>query len=648
MRISIDNILLAFVLSYGTAFANNSIDTLLEDIKQNTDLSEKTKLENGGISYIYTREDLEKMQVYTLQDILKTTYPFGYSENKYGVVDPYSTNSAVPYMSSSIKIYIDNQELTTGFYGSGLSVYGNMNIDFVDHVEVYSGNPTFEFSTEPAFTIIRLFSKSAIRDAGSKVSLVTGVDGEKGISTYHADTLENHWSYFTFLSILDNKRKKYENDGAILSRDSKDTHIFATLKKDNQNIVFSGVVSKRDTFMGGSVFATPDVANLSGNYIHLGYDSKYKNLTVLATYDRYRNKVEMYDKYKDTIEFLNNQYNYTLPYNLESDIDTSVYTVGATYTVSNNKNHFNIGSKYRYKEFEYYKFIINDIDIVNMDEYSYKFNHTNQTTMTTFVENQYFLKSNKVITTGVSFTDVNNNNSDQDDNLYAYRLGYTYTNHNWVSKTVASYIESTLDPYLVNNNSYLLDYNSKIKKEKKSVYIQNIKYEKGLDKLELIASLVSIKDALMPDPQNDGLLISQKELLDVKSTVLRYTKKYHSYDKIELSVGYNDVINVPSIGHLVEHNIGLKGFNRYKKFDFYNELLYYKNNYDDSGAIDYNLAITYHITDDLLFSLKGINLLDKAHTVRYSTLDINSIPERKYLYIPSIDKKILVSMEYTF
>jgi len=68
-------------------FADNSIENLLSTIEKKNDLSEKTKLENSGFSTIYTRQDLDMMQVKYLRDILKYTLD-GYRESRYGLPDP--------------------------------------------------------------------------------------------------------------------------------------------------------------------------------------------------------------------------------------------------------------------------------------------------------------------------------------------------------------------------------------------------------------------------------------------------------------------------------------------------------------------------------------------------------------------------------
>ena len=119
-------------------------------------------------------------------------------------------------------------------------------------------------------------------------------------------------------------------------------------------------------------------------------------------------------------------------------------------------------------------------------------------------------------------------------------------------------------------------------------------------------------------------------------------------DKLELSLGINDGTNIPYIGNLREQTATIKNFNIYKNFDFFNELIYYKNDNNKDNSYDYNLAISYHYTDDLVFSIKGINILDKARKINYTVLDIENMPNVENIAIPSIDRKVLLTMEYTF
>ena len=211
------------------------IDNLLKDIEKNTDLSSKTKLANSGVRTIYTRDELISMQAYKLKDVLKSMYPARYKENHYGIADPFTLDTPVPFMSSKIRVYIDNQEIISGNFGSGLALYGDMDIDFVDHIELYYGSPTYEFSTEPVFFIIKLYSKVAQKDEGSKVSLSSGSYGANSINFYNSKELED-WSYFIYGSNGNIKREKHISNNTELSRDKKRNHIFGSFYKKNHNI----------------------------------------------------------------------------------------------------------------------------------------------------------------------------------------------------------------------------------------------------------------------------------------------------------------------------------------------------------------------------------------------------------------------------
>ena len=102
---------------------------------------------------------LQRMQAKSLKDILKSTYPLGYNENRYGRPDPTTFPiAAAPFLSSMMRVFIDNQEITTGLYGSGIVLLGDINLEFVDHIEVYTQNPSYEYSTESTYVLVKLYS----------------------------------------------------------------------------------------------------------------------------------------------------------------------------------------------------------------------------------------------------------------------------------------------------------------------------------------------------------------------------------------------------------------------------------------------------------------------------------------------------------
>ena len=580
------------------------------------------------------------MQAHNLKDILKSTYPLGYNENSYGYADPYSFGNAIPFVSSSVKIYIDNQEITTGLYGSGIILYGNMDIDFVDHIEVYNGNPTFEYSSEPAFSIIKLYSKTAQKDGGTKISLRGGSYGSKQLSMHNANEMENGWSYLLYGSVNDNRRKKYNNHNSTLSRDSKTAHLFGSLYKGNHKIFLDIIKEKKDAFVGPGIFATPLVNEHKNEYLHIGYDTKFKNFSFLASYSQLDNTTDFQDANKDSIVFVNTMKSLNIPYAISSDTSSQVYTLGIKYHLNFEKNRLLIGSKYREKHFSFDNVLINNTPRPQSK-------NDKQTVTTLFLENQYNISQNSIFTSGIMGTQVKNNYSVQDDDLLSYRLGYTYTNKNWISKTIASYLEFSLDPYMINNSLYLLHPTKELDQEQQSIYMEDIQYQQNNYFHEVILSYAKVKNRLMPDTTT-GLLDPYDNTIKLISLLYRFKMDYRSDDNVEFTIGNNKINNMPTVNSMNQYAATLRNFNSYKKFDFFNEILYFRDDISKKDYFDYTLGIIYHQSDDLSISLKGTNILNKTMESHYAALNPQTFQQDTPLSIAPIDQSIMLGLEYSF
>ncbi len=610
------------------------IDCLLVDIEKKTDLSSKTKLENGGVSIVYTRDDITRMQAKTLKDILKSTYPFGYSENKYALPDPYFVDSSHPFISSSIRLYIDDQEITIGLYGSGIVLYGDIDLGFIDHIEVYSGNPTYEFSTEPTFTLIKLYSKIAQKDSGTKLSAQVGNFQDSLLSVYNSAELDNDWSYFAYTSLNNDIRKKYTSHNTELSRDKKITHLFGSFYNKNNKIMVDVGRQNKDTFIDQSLDATPLVDEMKNDYLHIGYNGSNENLSYLLSYDLLNSE----SKFRDDVTPLAPDYMFPIS---SLDVDSRSYVISGElkYNYQTNTNKFITGLKYRYKGFEYNTLLRNDADIPRTG-------NTNQIIYTAFIENQYSMQANSIFTTGVSASKVQNNHSEQNDDLLMYRLGHTYTTNYFIFKTIFSHVELTLDPYLVNSDNI---YTTPGKKDttKQNMFLENIIYQKNNNKYELILSLIKAKNQLIAD-LTTGLLDNYSQTIELASTTAMWTHNYNQFDKLYITARYNQMDNMPSIERMKQYQATIRNLNTYNKFDIFNELIYYKDDIGKTDFYDYSLGAIYHLSDDLSVSLKGINILDKAQTTTYSRISPNTFQQEESLKISPIDRHVLLSIEYLF
>ena len=632
------NILYFIILSvFSPLYSAETVDDLLKDIKYKTDLSKKTKLANSGISFIYTRDDLQRMQAKYLKDILKSSYLSKYAENRYGIPDPLVKGiEKLPFRSSNIRIYVDNQEIVAGMYGSGLIIYGDLDIGFADHIEIYTSNPTYEYSTESTMILIKIYSKSTLKDSGAKVEVNTGSYGANRVSAFISQDINNDWSHFSYISRNHDNRKIHYSNNEPLSRDKDVTHIFSSFKNDNQRIILDITDQNRDSFMSVSLDATPQEARLDFQSLHIGYDSNFNNFSFLAAYDY----TDTYTFFLDNIVQNQSEFNSNFQvFKQETNTKSEVFTTELKYNYITQNNKLTTGVKYRNKRYK------NKIFEVNNFAWPQSKNDT-QTVLTIFMENKYSIKENKILTFGIQSSQINNNYSEQDDNLFMYRLGYTYIYENFTSKTVMSHMESALEPYLI-SLSYLLTPGRK-KPQEYDYLIQNTIFEKLNNKYELVLSYIKVKNELLREPSKNNLLDNYDKNLYLSTALFRWTYKYNRYDKLLTRFDYQDIKNLYDFTHLKNYTAVIRNINTYKQFDIFSELLYTKNNIDKKNFYDLSFGVKYNYNQEMTLSIKGENLLNKAATTTFTRVDPQTITQEEPLYISPIDRKITFTLEYQF
>lgn len=616
-----------------------NIDTLLQMVEKRSDLSEKTKLANGGISFVWTRDDLERMQITNLKQILKTAYPFGYNENRFALVDPLTYQSTQPFLSSVIRVYIDNQEITTGLYGSGVFLMGDANIDWVDHVEIYTQNPTYEYSTEPTITLIKLYSRSVKKDEGSMLKLEGGSYGQKRVDGFQAGYIGD-WSYFAFGLLDDAKRKKYKSFNTTLSRDREVQNVVATLHKEQTNILLYAFHQHRDGFMGMSIDATPTKSELDAKYIHLGIDSKVKNFSYVVTGSYTKTKADLED---DVTPIPSAPFYGMFP--IASTISyTHSYTITAEakYKQTYAKHSLLGGLKYRFKKGVWDKSFINGIDTAQNDDEKV------QKIGAVYFEDQYALKENSIVTLGCQFEDIETEHSWQKDDFFMYRLGHTYLSNGWTFKTFYSHVFVPMEPYLVGSYTYLAHPNDYYNPTQYDTIAENIIYENGSHKYEAIFDYTETKNYLLP--LSMGRLVNYDKTMKMSGVDLRWTYMYGKFDKLFLRGSYRLVQNTPEeyFQNLQEYTGVVRTVNTVKNIDFFNELVYEWNNAGKENHFNFSCGAQYTYKKSLTFALKALNIFDDARTSSYVRMNPNTFQPEEPLYISPIDREIIASIKWVF
>ncbi len=632
-----NKLLLALIISLKLLYAEDilDVDSMLSNIEKKMDLSKKTLLENSGISIVYTRNDIERMQAKYLKDILKSNNLFLSYENRYGLTDPFNLGDSIPFVSSSIRLFIDNQEIVGGMYGSGLILYGDLDIGFIDHIEIYTHTPTYEYSTEPTVVLIKMYSKTADRDNGSKIELNAGSYGATRVSGYTSNELDSRWSYFTYVSIDNLNRETHNYKNSKLSRDKDDIHLFTTFSNKEHKIIVDAIKSKRDGFIGPSIDATPLKNKIYSQNLHLGYDTTLNYFSFLMAFDYLLTESDFKDDTTALVE-LNGMYPY---YMRDIDSTSKIFTTELKYKNNYLNNSYIIGLKYRYKNLKYTKNITNDIVI--------KKEPTSQSVKTAFIENQYRALNNLILTAGVQYVDVTNKNVayNKKNDFFLYRFAITYLLREFTFKTVGSHTETYLEPYLIDSS---LIVNGDIDNHKSDTIYENIIYKKENNKYELIFGYQESYNYLFPDTTQGGRLNAQDKALYAYSAMARWEYNYNSYDKLFSEFAYIKVDNIAQEDSFGAYNLVIRSLNSYKKFDILNEVIYsrYKGNADN--YYDYNFGVRYKYTNDFVLSLKGENIFHKAVESSYVVQNASTLQIEDKLQISPNDRKVTLSMEYLF
>ena len=602
------------------------LESLLSTYAHKSDLSEKTKHENSGMSIVYTRSDLEKMQARTLKDVLKSFPITSYQETRYAYSDMITSSQRLPFHSSIVRVFIDDIEITSASKGSGFSIMGDTDLEFVDHIEIYSLNPSFEFSSEPVLVLVKLYTKVAQRDRGGKVALSVGSRGYDKQSAYYTNTIDD-WAYFLYASNLDDKRERVQSLGKEINKDKTQQNYLLKLSNDDHKLLLQGDMTSRHLSANMSSDLTPldtsviDYERHSFGYVYKGID----NLKFLFSYEMYDSEMFLEDDNPFPIP----------PYNISSmrlDSKEKVLSTELTYKFKTDSNVLLLGAKYRDKSFVYSNFELSGIPRTPSA-------YNNQNIAGLFAENRYQLASNSIVTLGFQYNRYDNNGGVEDENIRLLRVGHTYTNQDWVFKLYGYTMEIPTEAYMHNS---VFARGITLKKQTNLALTQETKYQIGKDKVRFVFNYMTVEDLLGTDPDTSQLAILDKPT-SFYSVISEYTHTFDEDNKLILMGSYN-LIDTSYTDNEIEYNAYVKFFNTYKNIDLYNELIYYYYTAEQSHKFDLNIGASYAYSDDIKIELKGENILGKAYTDRYYRLDGSGT----YLDMTPFDRRVYLNVEYLF
>ncbi|WP_456489236.1 hypothetical protein [Caminibacter pacificus] len=617
----------SFLLFFSILFAGD-LNMLLNKIEKSEDLSKKTMQESAGISYVITRYQLDMMQAKYLGDVLKHTI-IGYSENRYAVTDPW--NSAfIPYNTVGVRIFLDNQELTTAKYDNALFLYSKIDLSFIDHIEIYYMSPTYELSPEPAYIIIKLYTKNSKRDEGTRIAASYGTfKSNSQVADFAKPGKYNVYTHFS-RDYIGHKIIPYKD--VMLNRNSLAYHYLLSVYNDKTRYLLSTIFYKQHSFLGLSIDGNINKSLVSTKYLHAGVDHKVnENLFLKYSFD-YSTDKSLFSE-KDAPLFYSVKYKIPL-YDVFVKGKGEIHTLESVFKKELNNNKIVTGISARLKKMDYPTIKLN----------SYYFDYKGlkrQNIYTGFFEDNYQYIKNSILTFGASYSIYNSDNF-KDEKLKQYKIGNTYLfDKNNIFKIFYYHYEFGVPPYLV---STLLGEVKNVKPQKTNVYI--FKYKKNINltnSIETIYMYARHENYLLFT--RDGVKSIEKPM-KLKIFNLRYHKNYSAINDFVIDAS-NMILEDAPINRIIR--VIFLNTHRVRKFDFFESLIFRYSKFSDSSKRGYDLngGVKYNINDNFTLSFKAQNILNKRYKNGYPTIDLNT-GRIDTISLPLIERSIIFSMEYMF
>lgn len=261
-------------------FAEN-LDNLLEEYQISSDLSNKTLNEKVGHLTIYTQQQLKQMQYNKLSDVLKELPILNQNNNIYGVKNE---NIAGFYssISTSMRVFINDHEVSAVQTLSPFLVWESLPLDFISHIEIYTGDSSFSLGNEPGTTFVRVYTKSPYQENGSQLTTTVTSENGRYMGVSHSQVLENKWAFLAYAGTQKQEESKvYKNQ--LLHNDSDRRYMYLTVQKDNSKIDFGYSDLSKDNFIGLSRDAIPDAGNIKSKDYFVNYSNTFLRDNSLKT-----------------------------------------------------------------------------------------------------------------------------------------------------------------------------------------------------------------------------------------------------------------------------------------------------------------------------------------------------------------------------
>ena len=614
----------------------DDLNSLLEVYKKEAELSKITKKESAGFVDIFTRDDLEKMQAHNLKDILKVISGLYLQQGINGsVLLAKPTIYKIPF--SMIRLYINDHDMSSSTFNSAFLIWGDMPIEYIDHIEVYKATSSIEFGNETTILILKLYTKLSTREKGSKARLMIGDNGSYDAGIYSADKFENGMSYFVYANFdnlkNDTYSKNYNNKEYFFDNDKKGYNFYANINYKDCLLEAGNYNKNTDDFIGRGINQTPDGGGLDANqfYIHLTQKFDY-DFKLQLSYDEIDYDRSYYDENGIRGANLPMMDGYTLGF------EDNIYSIILDKTIKYKSNKIILGGFYKRKKAKE-KALFKEIDSTNL----FFADFSNALDLySIYMEDTYSFNTTTTFIASIKSDSYRYDTTVKEQNKLVYRVGGIKKFEKLMFKLF--YIDTfmPLAFYETYNPSNLqLKSNPNLNPTDVKIFSISAEYKDEKNILKLILNSQKINNMIKYIPSTPYGFVNLEGENKYERLEAKYRYNFDLNNRLDFAyfIGKNNlgVVDSPKYG------INLSFFNKYKKFDFYNEFLY-RPSYEYAGSkldasLDFISSIKYHYSKDLSLGFRGDNIFNKGYEQAYRGVSDA---------IPVTQQRFWLNVEYLF
>ena len=635
-------LLLSMIFGLITAAYPANIDELLDQYRLDSDLSKQTIDESQGFLTLYTRDDIERMQARRLKDLLKTVRFFKYDENMFGQPDMLHVDP-ITYMSDPIRVYVNDHEIYSGYVGSGLFLYGDIDLGFVDHVEIYNGASSIEVNTEPALMIVKLYSKEAERENGYRLEATAGSRGsntQNGSAAYLFET----FSMFAYLDRTEAMRETYDHKGHTLSKSYCAHHLFANIETENHHLDLEFYQKRSDPFLSGSMFATPNQGETNIRMGRMALTSYFQERSLVLDLSYWHGNYYS-DFHSDGTLWSTNLADLLLQKDhLVSETEDDVGSIKLSKRFHVGEHRLQVGALWRYKAIDMKRQERNGASVLpNKTCYE-------ASIYSAYVQDRYLFDDEQLL---IGAAKINRYDNDLypkavEKTTYQGRLGYIYNGRGLGLKAFAEHSEFLGEQFLLLSTN--LDSDTLVKTDTISF---EAKYAAG----EQTGAFFVNAGRISSDQISGTLTGIDQDALGVGAD---YRYDFDSFNKFQAQYFFNYVEDTGYFSRA--HGAFARLLNTWGQWDVFNEAVFRVSQDSEianltqqpgmKSGVDYSVGLRYRFHPDAVLSVKGTNIFHSAPQSRYLYVD-NSDPNPynwtfDTLYIAPVDREFTVGMEWRF